>query len=109
MKDKYKLIQPAICNDIYESSNPVKCAKLFYEKIKNSSFKNDAIIMKNITTNKQYKFKIMDSIQIGGKTPIEKEHNSSQNAMLIEVKNELKEIRNILLNMKNVPQTKTTN
>jgi hypothetical protein len=63
---KYQLIKPYPSDKVYESSNINKCAKKFYNTLKQDNETYQYFILKNIENNTYYKFAINKNIQMFG-------------------------------------------
>jgi hypothetical protein len=65
---KFQMIKPYPSDKIYESSNVNKCAKKFYEILKQDNEKYDFFVLRNMDNNNYYKFQIRNNqyVQMGG-------------------------------------------
>jgi hypothetical protein len=88
---KFQMSKPYPSDKIYESSNVNKCAKKFYEILKQDNEKYDFFVLKNIDNNNYYKFQIRNNhnMQIGGAN-VEKKADSFKIEPKIETKIEPK-------------------
>jgi hypothetical protein len=98
---KFQIIKPYPSDKIYESSNVNKCAKKFYEILKQDNEKYDFFILRNIDNNNYYKFKIKNNhhMQIGGKNVEKKIYPISAEPKLeskIETKLETKDNNDLI-------------
>lgn len=87
------MVKPYPTDKIYESSNVNKCAKKFYQILKQDNEKYNFFIIKNIENNDYYKFQIGNNnhnVIIGGGDNAEKKQDSTKIEQKIEQKIEEK-------------------
>jgi hypothetical protein len=100
---KYQLINPKICDKVYESNNYKKCAKIFYNYVKQDSKDHKLFVMKNIDTGKLFHFAITGK-QVGGE---QNNENPQEEDKLTLIENRLEIIEKKLNINQKVPECNT--